>query len=139
MAKSIAFKEIAKCVVLNSRGDVLLLKRGMTAPRRPGEWDFPGGIVDQDENHENAALRELKEEAGIKADTLQLFYCSTEYVESNINASFFYYLVEAGDEPGVEISWEHDEFKWASLEDAIGEITYLPQKQALSHLKEHII
>ena len=139
MAKNITFKEIAKCIVLNSRGEVLLLKRGMSAPRRPGEWDFPGGIVDQDENHENAALRELKEEAGIAVTEAVLFYASTKFDENNVNVCLFYYLVDLENESEVRISWEHDEFKWASLEDAIGYITYVPQKQALQHLKDYIV
>ncbi|HYG15923.1 MAG TPA: NUDIX domain-containing protein [Bacteroidia bacterium] len=46
-------------VVLNGEGDVLLIKR-------QGKWDLPKGKKDEEEKLEKAAVREVKEECGVK-------------------------------------------------------------------------
>ena len=56
---------IALVAVLNNRNEVLLLKRKPDA-HCPNVWSFPGGKVADDEMPLNAAIRELKEETGIK-------------------------------------------------------------------------
>lgn len=53
------------------RGDeVILVKRGQ-APRA-GEWSIPGGRIEPGETAKAAALRELEEETGVKAELVGL-------------------------------------------------------------------
>lgn len=59
-------------VLLHTSADgieVLLIKRA----RDPfeGQWAFPGGFVDKDESLEDAALRELAEETGLRRMRLE--------------------------------------------------------------------
>jgi len=57
--------------VLAFRGeDVLLVRRGR--PPRLGEWSLPGGAQRLGERAEDAARRELREEAGIEVGALEL-------------------------------------------------------------------
>jgi 8-oxo-dGTP diphosphatase len=50
--------------------DVLLIRRG--TPPRLGEWSLPGGRVEWGEGVRAAALRELQEETGVKAEITAL-------------------------------------------------------------------
>jgi ADP-ribose pyrophosphatase YjhB (NUDIX family) len=57
--------------VIAFRGDeVLLIRRGR--PPRLGEWSLPGGAQRLGERAEDAARRELREEAGIEVGPLRL-------------------------------------------------------------------
>jgi 8-oxo-dGTP pyrophosphatase MutT (NUDIX family) len=53
-------RKAAGCVVINKEGQILLGKRADS-----GEWANPGGHVDELEDFQDAALRELREEAGL--------------------------------------------------------------------------
>lgn len=50
--------------------EVLLIRRGK--PPRLGEWSLPGGRIEWGERAADAALRELKEEAGVETRMLGL-------------------------------------------------------------------
>ena len=52
------------CVVTNDTGEILLVKRSVEP--KIGMWCLPGGFMELGETHEEAALRELEEETGIK-------------------------------------------------------------------------
>ena len=54
----------AGVIVLNDEGKILVGKG------HDGKWQTPGGHVDAGENFEEAAIRELREEAGIKGSDL---------------------------------------------------------------------
>lgn len=58
------------CVVLNPRGEVLLIER-KNEPFK-GQFALPGGFVDVGETVEDACRRELMEETGKKAGRLTL-------------------------------------------------------------------
>jgi 8-oxo-dGTP diphosphatase len=50
--------------------EVLLIRRG--APPLKGHWSLPGGRIEWGERAEEAALRELWEEAGVEAEIIGL-------------------------------------------------------------------
>lgn len=52
-------------------GHVLLVRRAN--PPDAGRWGFPGGKIEQGETIENAAIRELLEETGVRAAPLRVF------------------------------------------------------------------
>lgn len=57
----------ASVIVENDRGEILLQKRTDN-----GLWGYAGGSVELDEAVEEAAARELYEETGLKAESLEL-------------------------------------------------------------------
>jgi 8-oxo-dGTP diphosphatase len=77
---------VAACALLDKDGAVLIAKR---PPGRPlaGLWEFPGGKVEQGEAPEDALIRELKEELGIKiarADLAPLTFASHAYPDFHL-------------------------------------------------------
>jgi len=57
-------------VVCFRHNDVLLIRRGQ--PPRKGEWSIPGGRIEAGEKACDAALRELHEETGVRAELIGL-------------------------------------------------------------------
>ncbi len=48
-------------------GDVLVIRRTATCPKYPLHWNFPGGYINAGEGMVAGALRELREETGLRA------------------------------------------------------------------------
>ena len=53
-------------IPVNSRGQILLQKRSMNKDTNPGRWEIVGGHNKPGETYEKAAIREIKEELGVK-------------------------------------------------------------------------
>ncbi len=62
--------------VKNSRNELLLVKRGV-APGK-AKWALPSGFIEQNEPPEEAVIRELKEETGIRGTVRKLIGVYTE-------------------------------------------------------------
>lgn len=63
------------CVIFGFDGSrllVLLIERGVEPYK--GKWAFPGGFLKMDESAEEGALRELREETGLKAAYIRQFH-----------------------------------------------------------------
>ena len=69
--KTVSPNPVPTVGVVCLRGDqVLLIKRGN--PPRQGQWSLPGGRLEWGETTKVAALRELLEETGVRAELLGL-------------------------------------------------------------------
>ena len=67
------------CVIFGFDGvaiKVLLIQRGIEPYK--GKWAFPGGFMQIDETVEECAKRELEEETGLKASSVEQFYTFTD-------------------------------------------------------------
>ena len=62
---------------------VLLTRRSAKLRNHPGQWAFPGGRVDAGETLEQAALRELAEEVGLRLSTAAVLGRLDPYVTAS--------------------------------------------------------
>lgn len=133
---------VAKVVVLNPAGQILLLRRSETDPRRPGDWDFPGGGVEAGEDFATAAARELYEEAHIDvpAASLELLYIGTEfYTPGNETVHRALFMVHVSDEAiaCLELSFEHDLSEWMPVQQALADFKHPFYSVGLRYGVEH--
>ena len=59
---------------------LLLTRRASTLARHSGQWALPGGRIDEGETPEEAALRELHEEVGLRLDPALVLGRLDDYV-----------------------------------------------------------
>jgi mutator protein MutT len=104
-------------VVYAERGDEILLLKRAEGSALAGQWFIPGGMVEQGEHPEEAARRELREEAGVEIDgDLEIIGCYPMHVYGfdSLQVSFRGRVVEGAE---VAISTEHDGARWAKASD----------------------
>ena len=108
-------------LIFDPKGKVLVLRRGPTDPWKPGHWNFPGGMVEPHEKPEQAAVREVKEEAGIPLKSKHLNYISTVVRQSGghektpVQGTHIFW-VRLRSRPKVRMrDGEHDAARWSSL------------------------
>lgn len=65
----------ACCFLTNPQGELLMVQRSVE-PRK-GLWTLPGGFVESGETTEQAALRELEEETGLRGQGTKLLGVSS--------------------------------------------------------------
>ncbi|HSX06883.1 MAG TPA: NUDIX hydrolase [Candidatus Saccharimonadia bacterium] len=132
---------VVKALVFNAKDEVLLVQRGETAPRRPLQWDLPGGFVDDDdESYQQACLREVHEETGLSLenDHVDLAFAESKYGDFHGTVTDVSWLYFTGLAPNndVRLSHEHVAYRWVSLTTAQELITYDTQLRALKYIAE---
>jgi mutator protein MutT len=95
-----------------TRAQVLVLKRGVTAPWLPNYWNLPGGSVDPGETTMQAAARECEEEISMVPKGLRPL--ATYHDPEGWTLETFVTDRWSG-EPVV--TWESDGYAWVSLDD----------------------
>lgn len=130
----------ASVIVINDKNELLLQKR-----HDNGTWGYHGGSVELDEIVEDAAMRELKEETGLHAESLELF--------GVFSGAEMHYIYPNGDEvSNVDIvylcrKWsgemrcqsdEVDDLRFFPI-DSLPENIFPPNVKALERLKGKLL
>ena len=103
-------RKSAWAIVLDSEGNVLLLKRAKSC-NNAGLYNFPGGTVDKGEKPIDSAKRELKEEAGIKAKLKPIL----NILDKKADKKSFFGVVKVDVRPNVKINDESETYEWVPL------------------------
>lgn len=114
--------------------EYLLLKR---IPERKGFWQPVTGGVEEGEVIEEALRREVREETGVGNLLLiieGLYYF--EFADPVPNQEYVYGVEVSPLENIVLDPKEHSEYRWCSLQDALGLLHWNENKEALKRLGE---
>jgi 8-oxo-dGTP diphosphatase len=114
-------KKVSTLIVINESNEILVLRRAPGNRGFAGYWNFPGGKVEPNETIETAAVRELKEEAGLIVNENDLTY----FEVSSLPRLIVHHFMTNRFQGEVEINEESTEFKWVSLEEIKG-LRFIP-------------
>ena len=121
-------------VLFNRDGQVFLGRRADTRP--PHNWQFPQGGVDAGESLDDAALRELMEETGVR--TVRFLAATDDWIVYDVpeevlasargrgyagQKQVWYAFRFEGEESEIQLDAHHDiefdQWRWAPLEAAL--------------------
>ena len=112
-------KVIAGCIIERD-GKYLLCQRGI--PPRPGTWTLPAGFMENGETTDQAALREVWEETGVRADIVSPYSIFSVPKISEVYVIFRASVIEETGEHGPETL----QVKFFAPEDIPWECIYYP-------------
>jgi 8-oxo-dGTP pyrophosphatase MutT (NUDIX family) len=103
--------EAAGGVVFNDKNEVLLIKR-------MGKWDLPKGKIDGNESDEEAGIREVEEECGIKGLSIvnklpSTYHCYKQHNHRFLKITYWFTMKTSDNRTLVPQKEEHiTEAKW---------------------------
>ena len=106
-------------------GRVLLVHRP-----RYDDWSLPKGKLDPGESFEEAALREVEEEAGLRCE-LGLELPEVRYTDHRGRPKLVrYWLMRAPDDPAPFVANDEvDELVWLAPDEAVARLTYAHDRE----------
>jgi 8-oxo-dGTP diphosphatase len=116
---------------LRAAGGLILRDGAVLLVHRPkyDDWAFPKGKLEDGETWEQAALREVEEETGLRC-ALGPYVGSTHYPLREGEKEVRYFLLDCEDEPVA--SNEVDELRWVPLGEAPSLLTYGYDRELLA-------
>lgn len=123
-------------IVWNRKTDKILLIRDSY-----GRWALPKGVIEKGETSEQAAVREVQEETGLKnlkiiekLGEIKYYY---QLKGEKIFKIVIFFLMETED---IELKheWEIKEAQWFEPQEALGKIEYKNSKSLLSKAIEKL-
>jgi 8-oxo-dGTP pyrophosphatase MutT (NUDIX family) len=97
---------------------LLVLRRSGTHPHWALQPDLPGGMIETDETPEVGLSREILEEIGLEIPITKADLVYEKHIRT-FDYHYIYLIRLEGESPKLNISWEHDEYYWRSIDEVI--------------------
>lgn len=105
---TIPIRTIAVGIIRNAQREIFIAQRPVDS-HMGGFWEFPGGKMEQGETPEQALIRELLEETGIRVQRAELL-ATSQHRFADRDMAFFFFLVE--DWQGTPYGKEGQPVRW---------------------------
>jgi 8-oxo-dGTP diphosphatase len=119
---------------VRAAGGVVMRDGLLAVVHRPryDDWSLPKGKLDAGETLEQAALREVEEETGLRARLVRGLP-AVHYHDSRGRPKVVrYWLMEVESDPGFSPNDEVDELRWLSPAEAVELLTYDRDKEVVA-------
>jgi 8-oxo-dGTP pyrophosphatase MutT (NUDIX family) len=110
-----------------------------------GRWQLPKGLIDPGESEQEAAIREVREEAGIhceiveKIDSIDYWYVDRWGTEPvRVHKYVHFYLMKYLGGEITDHDHEVEEVQWRSIGDALAMLSFDAEKQVVEKSKTMI-
>jgi 8-oxo-dGTP pyrophosphatase MutT (NUDIX family) len=123
--------DVVTCILMNDKGEILILKRSDKVGTYRGLWSGVSGYVEEDEVPYETAVKEIGEETGFKEEDFSLIKQMEPvtfvdvYNGKNYNWNIFPFLFKIEKNDKVQIDWEHSGYCWI-LPREIGKYNTVP-------------
>ena len=108
-------------------------------------WQLPKGLVDPGESPEVAAVREVREEAGVETDrlalieTIEYWYRSMKYGKPvRFHKFVHFYLLQYRSGDVSDHDHEIEEARWVSFEEALEMLEFKGEREVVEKAREMI-
>ena len=109
--------KVAKVIIFDEDGKVLILKRASHMKWEPNKWDLPGGMIKKKETVKQAIKREVKEETGLVIKKI---------VEvGNVNQITIFKTEAKSKNKKLKLDDENKDYKWVTPQK-IQEYDFVP-------------
>jgi predicted aconitase with swiveling domain len=101
--------------VLRNNGQILVMKRSDDVGSFRGNWACVSGFIESDESDLDAAIREVREETGLRGLKLANRMPLERFRDRKVVWAVHPFLFDAP-KRDIRLDWEHDEFRWIDPE-----------------------
>jgi mutator protein MutT len=112
-------RKAAKAFIVNSKNELLIIKREPNNVMMPNIWEIPGGRLEEGEEATKGLEREVLEECGIGIRVIKPFsirhFTRTDGEEIELT---IYYCQPKNEKQEIKLSAEHTNYEWILLEKA---------------------
>lgn len=116
------FQQVSvSAIILNNKGEFLLLRRSENDAFLPKYWEIPGGAMEFGEEPNDSLAREILEECGLKVIIISPTSVVTYFMEEGgdkiqrVDIIFLTKLIN--EDSKVELSNEHSSYRWITFKD----------------------
>ena len=122
-------------IVFNENTEKILLVK-----MHNGNWGFPKGHIEKDETKEETAIREVLEETNVRIKIIPDFEREIKYIpnEKTIKKVTIFMGITQDEEVTID-TFEIEDFKWCTYEEALKLVTYKLQKDVLENARKSFV